>query len=601
MQKHPDHKNIILATVLSFAILLAWGWFYEKPRIDKIEAEKKNSQIVDNTKQKLNSTNKNSNASDPQPSNDQVNTIENDKTLAGNTAENIIFKSREEVINQSLNQRIKINTKALHGSISLKGARFDDITLVDYFEKIPQPNQENKEVVLFSPTESKTRYFADFGWISSNKNIDLPNPNTIWTSSSKTLTPDQEITLTWQNKQNIEFIIKIAIDDNYMFSIKQIVKNNSKNKITIAIYGRVNRVLNNIAQSNYILHEGAIASIQGILHEKNYEDLIEEKNLSLTNSNHSGSWLGITDKYWLGAIIPDKNLDFNAKFAYENKAKNNLFSVDFISDEIEIKEKDQLKLEHNLFAGAKKVKLLDQYANKYELNLFDRSIDFGWFYFLTKPFFFIIDFFNKFFGNFGLAIICMTVLIKLALFPMANKSYEAIAKMKTLQPKIDSIRQRFKDDKIALNREMMELYKREKINPASGCLPVLVQIPVFFALYKVLFVTLDMRHAKFFGWIHDLSAPDPTSIFNLFGLLPFNVSSAFTIGIWPILMGVTMIIQHRLSPPSTDPTQAKILRFMPYVLTFVLASFPAGLVIYWTWSNLLSILQQIYINKKMKK
>lgn len=601
MQKHPDHKNIILATVLSFAILLAWGWFYEKPRIDKIEAEKKNSQIVDNTKQKLNSTNKNSNASDPQPSNDQVNTIENDKTLAGNTAENIIFKSREEVINQSLNQRIKINTKALHGSISLKGARFDDITLVDYFEKIPQPNQENKEVVLFSPTESKTRYFADFGWISSNKNIDLPNPNTIWTSSSKTLTPDQEVTLTWQNKQNIEFVIKIAIDDNYMFSIKQIVKNNSKNKITIASYGRVNRVLNNIAQSNYILHEGAIASIQGILHEKNYEDLIEEKNLSLTNSNHSGSWLGITDKYWLGAIIPDKNLDFNAKFAYENKAKNNLFSVDFISDEIEIKEKDQLKLEHNLFAGAKKVKLLDQYANKYELNLFDRSIDFGWFYFLTKPFFFIIDFFNKFFGNFGLAIICMTVLIKLALFPMANKSYEAIAKMKTLQPKIDSIRQRFKDDKIALNREMMELYKREKINPASGCLPVLVQIPVFFALYKVLFVTLDMRHAKFFGWIHDLSAPDPTSIFNLFGLLPFNVSSAFTIGIWPILMGVTMIIQHRLSPPSTDPTQAKILRFMPYVLTFVLASFPAGLVIYWTWSNLLSILQQIYINKKMKK
>jgi YidC/Oxa1 family membrane protein insertase len=601
MQKQPDHKNIILATVLSFVILLAWGWFYEKPRIDKIEAEKKNSQIVDNTKQKVNSSNIKSDASNTGSSDDQANKIENDKTLAGNSAENIILKPREDIINQSLNQRIKINTKALHGSINLKGARFDDITLVDYFEKVPKANQENKEVVLFSPTESKTRYFADFGWISSNKNIDLPNPNTTWTSSSKTLASDQEVTLTWQNKQNIEFIIKIAIDDNYMFSIKQIVKNNSKNKITIASYGRVNRVLNNIAQSNYILHEGAIASVQGILHEKNYEDLIEEKNLSLTNSNHSGSWLGITDKYWLGAIIPDKNLDFNAKFAYESKAKNNLFSVDFISDEIEIKEKDQLKLEHNLFAGAKKVKLLDQYADKYELNLFDRSIDFGWFYFLTKPFFFIIDFFNKFFGNFGLAIICMTVLIKLALFPMANKSYEAIAKMKTLQPKIDSLRQRFKDDKIALNREMMELYKREKINPASGCLPVLVQIPVFFALYKVLFVTLDMRHAEFFGWIRDLSAPDPTSIFNLFGLLPFKVSSAFTIGIWPILMGVTMVIQHRLSPPSTDPTQAKILRFMPYVITFVLASFPAGLVIYWTWSNLLSILQQIYINKKMKK
>ncbi|MFM7620656.1 MAG: membrane protein insertase YidC [Alphaproteobacteria bacterium] len=596
MQKHPDHKNIILATVLSFIILLAWGWFYEKPRIDKIEAEKNTSQAVNNQSAKTDSSKKKS-----QPnSNDQVNKIENDKEFTGNTAENIIFKSREDIISQSVAQRIKINTKALHGSILLKGARFDDITLVDYFEKVPKPNQENKEVVLFSPSESKTRYFADFGWISSDKNIDLPNPNTLWTSSSKVLTADQEIILTWRNKQNIDFIIKIAIDDNYMFSIKQIVKNNSKNTITLASYGRVNRILNNIAQSNYILHEGAIGSVQGILHEKKYEDLIEEKNLSLSNTNLAGSWLGITDKYWLGAIIPDKNLDFNAKFSYENKAKNNFFSVDFIGDEVEIKEKDELKLEHNLFAGAKKVRLLDDYSHKFNLNLFDRSIDFGWFYFLTKPFFFIIDFFNKFFGNFGLAIICMTILIKLALFPMANKSYEAIAKMKTLQPKIDALRQRFKDDKIAINREMMELYKREKINPASGCLPVLIQIPVFFALYKVLFVTLDMRHAQFYGWIKDLSAPDPTSIFNLFGLLPFQVSQSFTIGIWPILMGVTMVIQHRLSPPSNDPTQAKILRFMPYVLTFVLASFPAGLVIYWTWSNLLSIVQQIYINKKLK-
>lgn len=596
MQKHPDHKNIILATVLSFIILLAWGWFYEKPRIDKIEAEKNTSQAVNNQSAKTDSSNKKS-----QPtSNDQVSKIENDKEFTGNTAENIIFKSREDIISQSLAQRVKINTKALHGSILLKGARFDDITLVDYFEKVPKPNQENKEVVLFSPSESKTRYFADFGWISSDKNIDLPNPNTLWTSSSKVLTADQEIILTWRNKQNIDFIIKIAIDDNYMFSIKQIVKNNSKNTITLASYGRVNRILNNIAQSNYILHEGAIGSVQGILHEKKYEDLIEEKNLSLSNTNLAGSWLGITDKYWLGAIIPDKNLDFNAKFSYENKAKNNFFSVDFIGDEVEIKEKDELKLEHNLFAGAKKVKLLDDYSHKFNLNLFDRSIDFGWFYFLTKPFFFIIDFFNKFFGNFGLAIIGMTILIKLALFPMANKSYEAIAKMKTLQPKIDALRQRFKDDKIALNREMMELYKREKINPASGCLPVLIQIPVFFALYKVLFVTLDMRHAQFYGWIKDLSAPDPTSIFNLFGLLPFQVSQSFTIGIWPILMGVTMVIQHRLSPPSNDPTQAKILRFMPYVLTFILASFPAGLVIYWTWSNLLSIVQQIYINKKLK-
>ena len=601
MQKHPDHKNLLLATVLSFIILIAWGWFYEKPRIDKIEAQKNFSK---NENSQTNSQSQKTSLSDDKNKKDLEKTenveLANEKNLSS-PVEAIAFKAREDVIAQTQSQRIKINTKALHGSISLKGARFDDITLVDYYEKVPKADQENKEVVLFSPSESKTRYFVDFGWISSSKNIDLPNPNTLWNTSAKNLSSDQEITLSWRNKQNIDFIIKIAVDENYMFNVKQIVKNNSKNKISIASYGRVNRLLNNIGQSNYILHEGAIGSIQGILHEKKYEDLIEEKSLSLANNNQAGSWLGITDKYWLGAIIPDKNLNFNAKFAFENKAKNNFFSVDFIGEEVEVANNDELKLEHHLFAGAKKVKLLDQYSSKFEINLFDRSIDFGWFYFLTKPFFFIIDFFNKFFGNFGLAIICMTVLIKLALFPMANKSYEAIAKMKTLQPKIEAIRQRLKDDKMALNKEMMELYKREKINPASGCLPVLVQIPVFFALYKVLFVTLDMRHAEFYGWIKDLSAPDPTSIFNLFGLLPFEVSSTFTIGVWPIFMGITMIIQHRLSPPSTDPTQAKILRFMPYILTFVLAAFPAGLVIYWTWSNLLSILQQVYINKKMKK
>ena len=297
--------------------------------------------------------------------------------------------------------------------------------------------------------------------------------------------------------------------------------------------------------------------------------------------------------------MPDKSLKFNANFSHNFSNQNSFFNSEFIGQEFKIAAGEELKFDHHLFAGAKTVGLLDQYAKEYDAKLFDRAIDFGWFYFLTKPFFFIIDYLSKLLGNFGLAILAMTVLVKLALFPMANKSYAAIGKVKQLQPKIMALRERLKDDKIAMNREMMELYKREKVNPASGCLPILIQIPIFFSLYKVLFVTLDMRQAPFYGWIHDLSAPDPTSIFNLFGLLPFGVSTTFTIGIWPLLMGATMIIQQKLSPTTSDPTQAKILKFMPYVLTFVLAAFPAGLLIYWTWSNTLSILQQWVITNKL--
>lgn len=596
MHKQPNQKNLVLATVISFIILLGWAWFYEKPRIEKLDAQKQ-QQVSENKKdtEKKSANLASQNSFETQPL--DVKNIEKNSEIKN---EILSYKSREDAIEYSKAQRVKINTKTLHGSILLKGAKFDDLTFVDYFEKPKQKNNKNDEVVFFAPSESKVRYFTDFGWISSNQKLELPNPNTLWSANSKELTNANDLVLSWKNNQAIEFIIKINIDEQYMFNVVQTVKNNSNQDISIGSYGRINRILNNLNKSNYILHEGAIGVIQGVLQEKNYEDLIEQKNINFSDQAQSGSWLGITDKYWLSALIPDSSLVYSAKFNYENKNKNNFFNVDFISEEVVVPAKSEVKFDHHLFAGAKKVKLLDQYSQKLNLKLFDRAIDFGWFYFLTKPFFFTVDFLNKFLGNFGLAILAMTVLIKLALFPMANKSYEAIAKMKTLQPKIESIRQRFKEDKMAMNKEMMELYKREKINPASGCLPVLIQIPVFFALYKVLFVTLDMRHAEFYGWIKDLSAPDPTSIFNLFGLLPFEVSSAFTIGVWPILMGITMIIQQRLSPPSSDPTQAKILKFMPYILTFVLAAFPAGLVIYWTWSNILSIIQQVYITKKMK-
>jgi len=577
-----NNKNILLATVLSAMILLSWTWFYEKPKMEKQELQRK---IL----------------AEQKPQVETVKTIENKGSIASAISTTkpaeaaVTLKNRDEILAQSTESRVDIESENLHGSISLKGARFDDLTLAKYFTAI----DKKEEVTLLAPAESRERYFADFGWISSESGLELPQPTTIWKSDNKKLTPQNPVTLSWKNKNNIEFLIHITLDKNFMFGVSQSVKNNSGFEISIASYGRINRVLNNAQKPVYILHEGPIGVFSDVLHESSYKDIVEEKRQEFTSEK--GGWLGITDKYWLSSILPDKSLKYRASFNHELTNQNNFYNSEFVGQEFKVPAGETLKFDHHLFAGAKKVKLLDQYAKEYDAKLFDRAVDFGWFYFLTKPFFFIISFLSEILGNFGLAILAMTVLVKLALFPMANKSYLAIGKIKKLQPKIEAIRTRFKDDRMAMNRETMELYKREKVNPASGCLPILIQIPIFFSLYKVLYVTLDMRQAPFYGWIHDLSAPDPTSIFNLFGLLPFATSASFTIGLWPILMGITMIVQQKLSPASSDPTQTKVLKFMPYVLTFVLAAFPAGLLIYWTWSNTLSILQQWLISTKLNK
>ena len=594
-----NNKNLILATSLSVIIMISWTWFYEKPRLEKISLQQQIEQS--------NKSSKDENISDKIVEENSNPSIPNVEKLTTEVAKNIdpeakndiitSFKTRKEIIENTTNERIEIESKSLHGSINLKGAKFDDLTLAKYFKN---PDKKD-EVILFSPIESKERYFADFGFASSDSNVETPKPDSIWQANNKKLTPKNPVTLSWTNSKNIEFQLKISIDENYLFTVQQKIINNSFESIAVAPFARINRLLNDQQKAAYILHEGAIGAFNGILSEKTYEDLVKEKSKKFSDKGESGSWLGITDKYWLSSIIPDRKISFEGNFFHDYKNKNNFYNVDFIGQEIIIASNEQLNLEHHLFAGAKKVKILDDYSKKLELKLFDRAIDFGWFYFLTKPFFFVIEFLYKIFGNFGLAILGMTVIVKLALFPMANKSYSAIAKLKKIQPKIEALREKYKDDKLALNREMMEFYKREKINPAAGCLPILIQIPVFFALYKVFYVTLDMRHSPFYGWIKDLSAPDPTTILNLFGLLPFEISSSFNLGIWPILMGATMVIQQKLSPPPADPTQAKILKFMPYGLTIVLAAFPAGLVIYWTWSNSLSILQQIYINRKYKK
>ncbi len=577
-----NNKNILLATVLSAMILLSWTWFYEKPKMEKQELQRK---IL----------------AEQKPQVETVKTIENKGSIASAISTTkpaeaaVTLKNRDEILAQSAESRVDIESENLHGSISLKGARFDDLTLAKYFTAI----DKKEEVTLLAPAESRERYFADFGWISSESDLELPQPTTIWKSDNKKLTPQNPVTLSWKNKNNVEFLIHITLDKNFMFGVSQSVKNNSASEISIASYGRINRVLNNAQKPVYILHEGPIGVFSDVLHESSYKDIVEEKRREFTSEK--GGWLGITDKYWLSSILPDKSLKYSASFNHELTNQNNFYNSEFVGQEFKVLAGETLKFDHHLFAGAKKVKLLDQYAKEYDAKLFDRAVDFGWFYFLTKPFFFIISFLSEILGNFGLAILAMTVLVKLALFPMANKSYLAIGKIKKLQPKIEAIRTRFKDDRMAMNRETMELYKREKVNPASGCLPILIQIPIFFSLYKVLYVTLDMRQAPFYGWIHDLSAPDPTSIFNLFGLLPFATSASFTIGLWPILMGLTMIVQQKLSPASSDPTQTKVLKFMPYVLTFVLAAFPAGLLIYWTWSNTLSILQQWLISTKLNK
>ena len=594
-----NNKNLILATSLSVIIMISWTWFYEKPRLEKIALQQQFEQNNKNLDDKKSSDVNDYEASNPSIPKVEKLTTEVSKNIPSEEKNETItsFKTRKEIIEKTIDERILIESKSLHGSINLRGAKFDDLTLAQYFKN---PDKKD-EVILFSPVETKERYFADFGFASSNPDLETPKTDTVWQADNKKLTPENPVTLSWKNSKNIEFQMKISLDENYLFSIQQKIINNSSENIVIAPFARINRLLNDQQKATYILHEGAIGAFNGILSEKTYEDLIEEKSQKFSDKGESGSWLGITDKYWLSSIIPDKKIPFEGSFFHDYKNKNNFYNVDFIGQETTIASNEQLSLEHHLFAGAKKVKTLDDYGKKLELKLFDRAIDFGWFYFLTKPFFFVIEFLYKIFGNFGLAILGMTVIVKLALFPMANKSYSAIAKLKKIQPKIDVIREKYKDDKLALNREIMEFYKREKINPAAGCLPILIQIPVFFALYKVFYVTLDMRHSPFFGWIKDLSAPDPTTILNLFGLLPFEISSSFSLGIWPILMGATMVIQQKLSPPPADPTQAKILKFMPYGLTIVLATFPAGLVIYWTWSNSLSILQQIYINRKYKK
>ena len=551
-----DSKNTIAAIALSSAVIVLYSLFFipEKPEPNKDLLEKNKTEQTTDT-----------------PSLDQK--------------ENLIQVSREDALKE--NKRVKFENQSIIGSISLKGAAIDDLTFKNYNTTL----ESNEKVTLLGPRNIEDGYLIESGFVTSDKNIDIPNSDSIWSViGNNKLTDQSPVKLSWTNKQGITFEKEISLDDKYLFSIKQSVINSTNNKYDFYSYGQIIR--NSIPEiSNfYILHEGLIATLDDELIEEDYDD-IQEKKFSRTSQK---GWLGIGDKYWITSLIPPRNKEFKTTFDYKKK-----FRANFIATEpLELEGNSKVEEELQIIVAAKRVDIIDGYAQTLDIDKFDLVIDWGFLYFITKPLFFGIDYFFKLLGNYGLAIIAITICIRLVFFPLANFSFRSMAKMKALQPEMVRLKELHKNDKMKLQQEMMALYKKEKVNPMSGCLPILVQIPVFFALYKVLFVTIEMRQMPFYGWIQDLSERDPTSIFNLFGLLPYDVPSFLIIGIWPVLMGASMFVQQKLNPAPTDAMQAKLFAFFPLFLTVILAPFPSGLVIYWTINNILTMAQQVFIMKR---
>ncbi|HAP49318.1 MAG TPA: membrane protein insertase YidC, partial [Afipia sp.] len=497
--------------------------------------------------------------------------------------------------------RVKIDTPSISGSIALTGGRIDDVALVKYRETV---DPKSPAIELFSPSGTKEPFYAEFGFVpAAGATTKMPDKDTVWKQEGAgSLTPATPVTLTWNNGQGLTFKRTISIDDKYLFTIKDDVSNVGDAPVTLYPFGLISRHGTPHVSGYYILHEGLIGVLgdQG-LQEYGYKKMDDTKAVEFKVTN---AWMGITDKYWAATLLPSPKANVQARFSSNLVGTLRTYQTDYLLDPMTIAIGGTASTATSLFAGAKESATVDAYDKQLGLNKFDRLIDWGWFYFITKPMFWAIDWFFHIFGNFGVAILAVTVLVKLIFFPLANKSYASMAKMKAVQPQLAALKDKYPDDKMKQQQEMMEIYKKEKINPIAGCLPILIQIPVFFSLYKVLFVTIEMRHAPFFGWIKDLSAPDPTNLFNLFGLFAFDPTQLpvlgyyLHLGIWPIIMGITMWFQMKLNPTPPDPTQKMIFDWMPLIFTFMLAGFPAGLVIYWAWNNLLSVLQQSYIMKK---
>ena len=554
-----DTKNIIAAISLSAAVLILWSLFFApEPDPNKIKKDP-----IEKTK-----------------------TVESSDTPSLDKNENLTKLTRKDALSE--NDRIQFENNNVIGSISLKGATIDDLTFKEYNVEL----NGNEKVTLLSPRKVEDGYLIESGFITTNKNISVPDSSTVWKiSGNKKLTTNNPIKLVWSNSQGITFEKHISLDNQFLFTVKEKVINSSDKTYNFYSYGQIIRNKLPEISGFYILHEGFLSVLDDQLIEEDYDDIQEKK---FTQTAQEG-FFGYSDKFWLTSIIPPRGKEFKTTFDYKNKFRANYIS----SEGTEVGPNDAIEEKIQIIVAAKRVQVIDGYAENLNINKFDLAIDWGVMYFITKPLFFVLDYFYKLLGNYGLAIIAVTVSIRLVFFPLANYSFRSMGKMKLLQPEMIRLKELHKNDKMKLQQEMMALYKREKVNPMSGCLPILVQIPVFFALYKVLFVTIEMRHMPFYGWVKDLSSRDPTSLFNLFGLIPWDPPSFLIIGAWPVAMGISMWIQQKLNPKPPDPIQQKIFAFFPIFLCVILAPFPAGLVIYWTFNNIFTMIQQYYIQSKM--
>ncbi len=563
-----EQKNLFLAIALSIAIVLGFHYFYDRPRIQQQQLQQQQAQTP---------------TAPTAPGQPPV-------AAPGQPA----VRERAKVVAES--RRVKIDSPRLSGSIALAGGLVDDLVLKDYRETV-EPG--SPQITLLSPPGSEHPYYVEFGWTAAPGNgaPKLPDAATVWTADRDTLGVDSPVTLSWDNGAGLRFSRRYAIDANYMLTVVQKVENAGTQPVTLYPYALISRTGTPPVLGFFILHEGLLGVFDNSLKEYTYANMRDEKSGAVKFAS-TGGWLGITDKYWLVALVPDQAEKVEANFRHTLRDKVDKYQADYLGAARRVAPGASAESHSLLFAGAKEVRLIDAYKERYNIALFDRTVDWGWFYFLTRPIFYILDYFFTVLGNFGLAILLLTVLVKLLFFPLANKSYKSMSAMKKLQPEMIRLREQYGEDRAKLNQAMMELYKKEKVNPVSGCLPIVIQIPVFFALYKVLFVTIEMRHAPFYGWIKDLSAPDPTSVFNLFGLIPWTPPYLLMVGAWPIIMGITMYLQQKLNPQPPDPVQAKVFMMLPIVFTYMLSAFPVGLVIYWAWNNLLSIAQQWVIMRR---
>ena len=570
-----DNRNLIWAVVLSLVVMLGWQYFVAGPQMKAHQTKQANAA----------QTAKQAPAGLP--------------GAAGAAAQHL---PRGAALERG-GPRVRIDTPSVDGSLLLRGARLDDLKLKNYRETI---DPKSPEIVLFSPEGSPFPYYASFGFVgTAGEKIAVPTGNTNWIQQGTgTLSPGHPVTLKWDNRQGLVFTRTIAVDDKFMFTVTDAVTNNSKTRTALQPYAYVARDGVPAVQRFWALHEGFVGVGSGSLKDPTYDDF-KEDGTAPQNFDSTGGWLGITDKYWMAAAIPPQNEAFQATYSAAPYQGVKEYRADYRLNPRVIAAGATVAVAHHLFAGAKRFDAIRDYEHKMNITRFDLAIDWGWFIIITQPFFWLLEQFYHYLGNFGLAILALTVVVKLVFFPIANAQYKSMGKMKKVQPEMERIKERFKDDPTKQQAAMMELYKREKVNPVAGCLPLILIIPVFFSLYKVILVTIELRHAPFFGWINDLSAPDPTSIINLFGLLPFNPHGLLptwlgflSIGVWPILMGITQWIQTKLNPAPADPVQARMFAFMPLIFMFMFATFPAGLVIYYTWNNLLSVIQQYIMMKR---